>query len=287
MAKKQKSKSNSFEDRLVDLYDIDEPTILTLYGRSGSGKTTISGTLPKPIFFIDVKDKGTLSARNKLRVKRGDIQVFSLKSFDDIYEAYDYLSENTDKFKTVVIDHLTALQELGNEKVKAEEGKDQMSQRMFGNVANYMKEVINLYKELNEEGILPCFIVQDRLESGDGEGEDQLMPEVGPGLMPSVSKYLCAVSRVIGHTYLYEHSEKEGMKVKKEIQYRLRLGPNPYYITKFTRPQGSECPAYLVHDLNSPTTIWEDIETILAGEWNNKPAKSGKKSSKKSGKKKK
>lgn len=280
---KVKSKSNLIEDRMVDIYDIDSPTVLTIYGRAGTGKTTITSSLPKPILLLDVKDKGTASMKNKKRIKKGDITVFEIKEFDDVLEMYDYVVENSGKFKSVVIDHLTALQEMCSDKVKLEEGKDKMSQRMFGDVASHMKEVITLYKSLTEEDILPCFIVQDRVESGDGEGEDQLMPEVGPGLMPSLSRFLCAASRIIGNTYLYEYSEKVGMKVNKEIQFRLRLGPNPYYITKVTRPQGTECPMYLVNDLDKTNTIWDNLKLILDGEYveDAKPVKPRKKTHKK------
>ena len=45
MAKKNPKKS-SIEDRFKDILDIDTPTIITLYGRAGTGKTTIACTGP-------------------------------------------------------------------------------------------------------------------------------------------------------------------------------------------------------------------------------------------------
>lgn len=243
------------------MVDLDDPTIITLYGRPGSGKTTLASTLPKPLLLVDVKDKGGESAKHK-GLERGEITVFSVEDFDDIYDLYDYIVDNTEKFKSVCIDHMTALQDLGLNKVKEEEGKEVISQRMYGIVAGYMKEIIGLYKDLTDYGITPCFLAQDRLDGGEGEGEDQLTPEVGPGLMPSVARVLCASSRIIGHTYLQEKVEKTGnMKVKRTIEYRLRLGPNPYYITKVTRPKGTPCPMYIV----DPT--YKDLETIIKGEW--------------------
>jgi hypothetical protein len=279
--KKQKKalppKKAGIESRFVDLMDLDNPTIITLYGKPGTGKTTIASSLPTPILLIDVKDKGTDSAKSK-QLKRGDIKVLAINNFDDIYDAYDYLKDNPTKFKSVVIDHMTSLQDQALEKVKEDEGKDQVSQRMYGIAAGYMKEVIVLYKDLTDLGILPCFLVQDRMESGEGEGEDQLTPEVGPGLMPSLSRTLCASSRIIGHTYLQERVEKTGdLKVHRSIEYRLRLGPNPYYITKVTRPQQTPCPPFVVN------ATYADIVKIIKGEWKEPeaPSKKKKKSSRK------
>lgn len=259
--KKKAPKKSGLEDRFKDLLDMDTPTIITLYGRPGTGKTTISCTLPKPLLLIDVKDKGTDSGKRE-DLEPGDITVFELESFDEIYDIYDYLEENPNKFKSVVIDHMTALQDFCYEKVMDEEGKSKMSQNMYGTAGGYLKEVINLYKGLTDLGITPCFNCQDRMESGDGEGEDQLLPEVGPSLMPSVARTLCAASRVIGHTYQFENVEKlDGAKVRRNIEFRLRLGPNPYYITKVTRPFGTPCPQFLV-DAN-----YQDIMKVVRGKW--------------------
>ena len=263
MEKKTKklSKKSSLEDRFVDLLDLDTPTIITLYGRPGTGKTTIACTGPKPLLLIDVKDKGTDSGKRE-DLEPGDITVFELEDFDEIYEVYDYIQDHPERFKSVAIDHMTALQDFCYQKVMDEEGKSKMSQGMYGTAGSYLKEVINLYKGLTDLGITPIFNCQDRMESGDGEGEDQLLPEVGPSLMPSVARTLCAASRVIGHTYQFENVEKlDGAKVRRNIEFRLRLGPNPYYITKVTRPVGTPCPMFLVD------ATYKDIMKIVKGKW--------------------
>ena len=275
MAKTKKKKSG-IESKLVDLTELETPMVITLYGRPGSGKTTIAGSGPKPMLFIDVKDKGTESLKRP-DLGEGDITVFEVTDLDEVYELYDYIVDNPGKYKSVVIDHLTALQDLSHEKVREEEGKTKMSQQLFGFSSSYLKEIISMYKELTDLGITPIFLAEDRLESGDGEGEDQLLPEVGPGIMPSVSRFLCAASRVIGHTYLQERVEKtKDLKVRRTIEYRLRLGPNPYYITKVTRPKGNYCPAYLV----DPS--YQDLVDIIKGNFPEpEPEKKEKKKKKK------
>lgn len=260
MAKK-KPKKPSISDRFIDLMDLETPTIITLYGRAGTGKTTIACTGPKPMLLVDVKDKGTDSGKRP-ELEPGDITVFELENFDEIYELYDYIQDHKSQFKSVVIDHMTALQEMCHLKVQEDEGKSHMSQQMFGISAGYLREVITLYKGLTDLGITPFFLCQDRMEGGDGEGEDQLMPEVGPAMMPSVARTLCASSRVIGHTYQFERVEKlEGTKVRRSIEFRLRLGPNPYYITKVTRPFGTPCPQYITN------ATYSDIMKVVRGKW--------------------
>ena len=259
--KKKTPKKSGLEDRFQDLLDLNTPTIITLYGRPGTGKTTISCTLPKPLLLIDVKDKGTDSGKRD-DLEPGDITVFEREEFDESYDIYDYIKDNPDRFKSVVLDNMTSLQDFCYEKVMDEEGKSRMSQGMYGTAGGYLKEVINLYKGLTDLGITPCFNCQDRMESGDGEGEDQLLPEVGPSLMPSVARTLCAASRVIGHTYQFENVEKlDGAKVRRNIEFRLRLGPNPYYITKVTRPFGTPCPQFLVD------ATYQDIMKVVKGKW--------------------
>lgn len=261
MTRRNRAKpKSSVADKIKDLTELYSPTIITLYGKPGTGKTTLASTAPKPQLIIDVKDKGTDSAKSA-SLKHGEIEVYPLEGFDDIYEVYDYIKENPGKYKSVVIDHVTSLQDKAMDKVKEQENKTEISQRMFGQASGYMKEVISLYKDLTDEGIIPIFIAQDRTDT-EGDGEDQLAPEVGPAMMPSLARTLGASSRVIGNTFLQEKVEKTGdMKVLRTIEYRLRLGPNPYYLTKVTRPSGTPCPDYIVN----PT--YEDIEKIIKGEW--------------------
>ena len=126
---KKPSKKSSLEDRFVDLLDLDTPTIITLYGRPGTGKTTIACTGPKPLLLIDVKDKGTDSGKRE-DLEPGDITVFELEDFDEIYEVYDYIQDNPERFKSVAIDHMTALQDFCYQKAMHAAGTSKMSQRL-------------------------------------------------------------------------------------------------------------------------------------------------------------
>jgi hypothetical protein len=99
------------------------------------------------------------------------------------------------------------------------------------------------------------FIAQERVfNAGDEEddGVDQLAPEVGTKLMPSVNKDLCASVNIIGNTFIRIKvkvvKDPETKKKSKEItkQYCLRLGPNEVYTTKIRKPKGIEAPDYII-----------------------------------------
>lgn len=263
--KKAKSKKdNCISNRIVDLVDFEEPLIVEIYGRSGTGKTALLSTFPKPMLILDVKDHGSESAKSS-SLERGDIHVLSIECPGDMDEAHEFLLNNPGKYKTVGIDTLTGLQEMVLSDIKEKENKAQPSQRIFGLVGEQIKSWILAFKELSTEGITPVFLCQDRMDNPDTEAEDQLNPEIGPALQPGVAKFLNAAVKVIGHTYIQTRTEKvdNGKKIVKEetVEYRLRLGPNPFYLTKIRQPKGSPLPEFLVNP------SYKDIKAITLGEY--------------------
>lgn len=267
MAKKNKDKKSanpSIADKIIDLTDFEEPISTVIWGRSGHGKTTTAATWPKPILFIDVNDKGCESAKS-LKLKKGDIKVISIKTADELEEIMEYIHDNSDTYKTVVIDHMTQVQEIYKQKILDEEGRTKMSQPMFGTLSGYMKSFIMDFRSLEEDGIYPVYIAQDRTDEIEGSDDDVLDPDVGPAMTPAVQKFLIASVKVVGRQYIasYEEKVKIDGKPKKvqKTEYRMWIGPSPYYATKIRKPRGSYCPDYLVN----PT--FDDILAITRGEY--------------------
>jgi hypothetical protein len=106
------------------------------------------------------------------------------------------------------------------------------------------------------------FIAQDRtFNVDDEEGSEQLTPEIGPGLSPSIAKTLNAAVGMIGNTFIRERQTKgKGGKTREKLEYCLRIGPNPVYITKVRKPRSIEPPSVIV----DPS--FEDIMSIIRGE---------------------
>ena len=241
------------------------------YGRSGTGKTTLAGTFPGPILLLDVRDRGTDSL---LDVE--DIDVFEVGSFDDYELAYYHLLKNPKGYKTVVIDTLSQLQQMVVEEIS--QGKKKKSNKAagawgtltkgdWGDVAGQMKTWITNYRNLELNVV---FIAQDRVSNaGDDEDDGALEPEIGPQLSPSVAKHLNASVSTIGNTFIrtrhiIKEVKRKGKKpIKKEltkIEYCLRIGPNPIYVTKTRKPRSVEPPSVLI----DPS--YEDFIELLKGE---------------------
>lgn len=235
------------------------------YGRSGTGKTTIAGTFPKPMLFMDIKDQGTDSIADV-----EDIDVLEVKHWDDFEVAYWWLKKNPGKYKTIVLDTITQLQQLGVEKVLEDNDKDAdragdwgvMTRREWGQVASLMKMWITNLRDLPMEVVL---LAQDRLSDTESDDpENQLDPEVGPRLSPSVAAHLNAEVSVICNTFIRRKvTVKKVRGKKKEVartQYCVRFGPHPVYVTKGRKPKGIKLPSVVI----DPS--YEEIVAILQGD---------------------
>lgn len=257
---------SSLSSRIKTVASIKKPRSWAIYGRAGTGKTTLAGTFPGPILLVDVKDEGTDSVSD---VK--GLDVFEVETSDDLDELYWYLKENPKGYKTVAIDTVTQLQQIRVEEVgesKGLKGKQAgdwgtLTKQDWGSIASWLKKVITDFRGLDMEVV---FLAQDRVFNvGDEESDaGALDPEVGPRLSPSVMSHLCAAVHMVGHTFIREkvtQKKVNGKKVEvRNKEYCLRLGPNSYYITKLRKPRSIELPDFL----SNPT--YEDILEIVTGE---------------------
>lgn len=232
--------------------EIVHPRSWAIYGRSGSGKTTFAATFPKPVLLLDIRDKGTDSISDV-----EDVDYKLVESIDDIEDVYYYLKKNQEGYKTVVFDTITQLQQLTLETIVQGKNKNRenvgdwgtVTKREYGDTAAKMKEWIINFRDLPMEVV---FIAQERTNRTDDEDENtdrMIIPEVGPGVMPSVAGHLNAAVAFIGNTFIRLQTRtilKGEKKIKKdETRYSLRIGPNPVYTTKIRKPKGIKLPPLL------------------------------------------
>lgn len=238
----------NFKD-LPEIIPVSElPSVMAVlaYGRSGSGKTTFSSTFPKPALILDIREKGTDSVSNVEQ-----LDMAKLSSWEEFEAIYWYLKGGMHKYKSVIIDQVTQLQDLAINKAMRENGKeltDQVSKRDFGGGAGLMKTWLLNYRDLVEDGIHVVFLAHDRTAEGTEDGDDdQIDPVVGPRVMPSVAAFLNGAVKIIGNTFIRETWTLENKKRITNIEYAMRIGPHPYYTTKTRSPVGVTAPAVIVN----------------------------------------
>lgn len=228
----------SIIDKITPVKSLPKVLSMLVYGRSGTGKTTFAGSFPTPALLIDVREKGTDSIANL-----DGVDVVQIEHWTDLEEIFWYLKKEK-KYKSVIIDQVSSMQDIAMVHAMAEEGKDVMSQRLWGVVSGLMKTWLLNYRDLVDEGINVLFIAHDRTNKGDGESEDDTIdPQVGARLMPSVAGMLNGAVKVIGQTFVRELWLEDK---SRKVEYCLRVGPHAYYTTKIRNPVGTTVPEYVV-----------------------------------------
>jgi len=256
----------------VPVDELEQERSWVFYGRTGTGKTTLLGTFPKPILLLDINDRGTGSIKGY-----GDeIQVLSCHDWQDFEDAYWYLVAHPEEYATFGIDTITELQELAIKKHLREVGKDTdragdwgtMSRGDWGDVAAFMKRWITDIRNLSDKsGIEVVFNAQDRIfgnEDEDYDESEELNPEVGARLSPSVRAHLNSMCSNIGNTYVRRRQKvvklRGGKRKKKTVnEYCLRIGPSPVYDTKMRKPKEIELPDFLI----DPS--YEELRALIEG----------------------
>lgn len=260
--KKKSKKKLGIRSRIHPIAELPRVITILLYGRAGTGKTTIAGTFPGPVLLVDISEKGTDSVSDV-----EGMEVLKAESWSDIEDVYWMLKDEDHPYKTVALDAVHAMQDLAIKKAKgpARADDEQTTKHDYMKASGLMKTWLVNFRDLEEKGIHVVFICHDRRTDGEEGVDDEgmLSPEVGPRLMPSLASLLTGAVKVVGHTFIKETLQKSatlGKKATRKIDYCLRIGPHGYYTTKIRSPKDSETPEFL----KDPT--FKKILGVLKGE---------------------
>lgn len=223
-------RSNPITDKIRPIGEVESFLTMLCYGKSGTGKTAFAGSWPKPLLLLDIREKGYESV---LDVE--GIDVLPIEKWAEIEDVYWHLEGGT-KYKTIVVDQLTALQALGLQKVRDDKGMEAdevISQRSWGQISGLMTTWIYNFRELCGKGYHVLFNAHERLREPQEEDDDRIAPSVGSNLMQSVASFTNGAVSVIGNTFI---REVEGQDKKTEVQFCMRVGPHAYYAAKIRRP---------------------------------------------------
>lgn len=232
-------------DRIKPVQSLGLVLAALFYGRAGTGKTTVAATFPKPLLILDIREKGTDSVSEV-----EGVDVIQVTDWDEFESIYWYLASPHNKYKSVAIDAISQLQDFAVEKALDEDGKthDLISKRQWGVAAGKLKTWIINYRDLVDQGINVVYLAHDRAHEGDESEDGEMMPSIGPRVMPSVASILTASVKLIGNTYIRETVNKlPSGKMKRKIDYCMRIGPHSYYETKVRLNKGGYVPETLVN----------------------------------------
>lgn len=272
---KKKTKKTNILDKAVSVESIPQNITALFYGRSGTGKTTLAGSFSSDVLLLDFKERGTDSVRDVPGVK-----VLFIDDWDSLQDVFWSLEAGDHDYQTVVLDTVSGMQDLAITDAKTKDGKSADSpttQKMWGEVSGSMKEIIFQFRDLP---INVVFLAHERVKESESEDEldeGRLDPEVGPNVIPSVSKTLCAAVKVIGNTYIKQSFKKivgKPRETKRTVEYCLRVGPHPFYITKIRTSKLNKVPEYI------PNATYEKIIDVISGNYITKRRQRSQKKSK-------
>jgi len=255
----RRKKTGSVLDRIQPIgFEGEEGIKINLYGRSGTGKTTLWSSFPGKILAI------VCSGGNKpgeLRsidtpANRKKIMQAEIKSSSEIGELVEYAK---DKFATVVLDHASGLQDLilkevvGLDEIPAQLSWGIASQQQYGQVALQMKERLRSLLSMDGNVVI---IAQERDFNSDSDNE-LLLPYVASALTPSVVGWLNPACDFIAQTFIRPKTVTKQVKigkkivprkevVKGQVEYCLRVGPDAVFTTKFRLPKGHKLPSVII-----------------------------------------
>lgn len=245
--------------------EVAEHHVALAYGKAGTGKTHFASTFPRPILVVDIDDeKGTKTIKEE-----DDIDIAKVKSQEDIEELYYWLKEGT-KYKTIVLDQITGLQNIFVQDVRDRRNlkkHDLLTRKNWGEISGNMKTWLSHYRGLGDEYNV-VFLAHERAFGGEEEADDnQIDPNVGARVMPSVGSFVDGACDFIGQTFIRAFTEKvktpKGLKKERRTQYCMRVGPHPTYNTKIRRPASAgPLPAYVVNPTYRKLVALEDGEDV-------------------------
>ena len=130
--------------------------LILLYGKPGVGKTYFAASLEKPL-VLDV-DRGAKSLKDFDNV--GYVEICST---NDLKEAIMNLENNTQGFKTIIVDTITSLESMFLYERSLHSKTDTPQMQDYGKIKYFLEGVIVKLKALTNKGVDVVFIAHEQL----------------------------------------------------------------------------------------------------------------------------
>lgn len=244
-------------------FDDNDGIKINLYGRSGTGKTTLWSSFPGKILAVVCSggsNPGELRSIDTA-ANRKKIDQVVIKESSEIRQIIDFIKENPETYKTVVLDHATGLQDtilkevLELDELPAQRSWGMAKQQDWQQCGMQVKEILRAFLSLRQNVVI---IAQER-DFKKEDMDDMILPTIASNLMPTVTGWLNPAVDYICQTYIRQRTKEvvnkiNGKEIKKnvavagKVDFCLRIGPDPVFTIKFRMPKGANQDAGIIVD---------------------------------------
>ena len=254
----QKAKKPEFKgclSKIVPVGTLSKGLKLLAYGKGKTGKTRLFSTFKKPALLVGTED-GTNSIADV-----EDLDFFPLTASKDLDEVCEMLRSGY--YKSVGLDTAGGLQDLiikevlNLDEIPITKSWGMARKQDWGAIGNQFKERVRNLIDLADGGVLDVMIIAHERNFNDEDDRAEIKPTIGAALTPGSAGWLNGACDYVCQTFLREgteiHTQKVGdQEIKTErktgkIEYCLRIGQHPVYITGFrVRSKLDDLPDHIV-----------------------------------------
>ena len=242
----------SLIEKAVSVKEMPKSNLWVLWGKSGSGKTHMLSTFPKPILYLQYGDDGTGTIE--------DVDGIDVIVIEDQKHLEGLLEEARldEKYATIAVDTFSLFVNEWIDENAVRKNK-RVTQQMWGDLKTDTEKLIKMAKTLSRYKItvLTCHEATDVIEGM----EDEIMPDVRPSVSKGARTYLESMANFVIHTTVIEKevTKKDGT-TEVVARHAAHLAPNPYYWTKLQKPAHIKVPKLVAN----PT--YDKIINLMKGE---------------------
>ncbi len=263
----RRKRTSSVIDRAVPIADYEDLGFkINLYGRNGTGKTTLACTFTKPLLLLGFED-GTKSVRKVKGVKflrvRATAQEVKAANEVCLTDLPELAGDTPEKYRTVVLDTATSLQDLvlqeilGLDKVPVQSAWGAVTMDQYRTRSEKTREFMRLFLDLPMHVVVLAQEKDHSKKAEEGSEQSELIqPFMASSLGVSTCGWLHDNCDYICQTLIREETVQKPVPISGKtktrpvktglVEYCLRTLPHPIYASKLRVPRETEIPDVIV-----------------------------------------